>query len=33
MRRKLGDDAAILRYIVTEPRVGYGMAVGEAEEF
>ena len=28
LRRKLGDDAASPRYIVTEPRVGYRMAVG-----
>ena len=26
LRRKLGDSAANLRYIVTESRVGYGMA-------
>ena len=31
LRRKLGDDAANPRYIVTEPRVGYWMAVGEEE--
>ena len=29
LRRKLWDDAADPRYIVTEPRVGYRMAVGE----
>ena len=29
LRRKLGDDAANPRYIITEPRVGYRMAVGE----
>ena len=29
LRRKLGDDAADPRYIVTEPRVGYRMGVGE----
>ncbi len=32
LRSKLGDDAADPRYIVTEPRVGYRMAVGEAGE-
>ena len=32
MRRKLGDDAADPRYIVTEPRVGYRMGAGDAEE-
>ena len=31
LRRKLGDDAADPRYIVTEPRVGYRMAVGSTE--
>lgn len=31
LRRKLGDDAAGPRYIVTEPRVGYWMAAGEGE--
>ena len=29
LRRKLGDDAASPRYIVTEPRVGYRIAAGE----
>ena len=29
LRRKLGDDAADPRFIVTEPRVGYRMAVEE----
>ncbi len=29
LRRKLGDDAADPRYIITEPRVGYRMAVAE----
>ena len=29
IRRKLGDDAADPRFIFTEPRVGYRMAVGE----
>ena len=29
LRRKLGDDAADPRYIITEPRVGYRMAEGE----
>ena len=29
LRRKLGDDAADPRYIVTEPRKGYRMASGE----
>ena len=32
LRRKLGDDAADPRYIVTEPRKGYRMAVGEGPE-
>ena len=32
LRRKLGDDAADPRYIVTEPRVGYRMAVEERKE-
>ena len=32
LRRKLGDDAADPRYIVTEPMVGYYMAAGEREE-
>ena len=32
LRRKLGDDAADPRYIVTEPPVGYRMAAGEGEE-
>ncbi len=32
LRRKLGDDAAEPRYIVTEPRKGYRMAVEEREE-
>ena len=32
LRRKLGDDAADPRYIITEPRVGYRMAAGEVEE-
>ena len=31
LRRKLGDDAADPRYIVTEPRVGYRMAAGEGD--
>ena len=30
LRRKLGDDAADPRYIITEPRVGYRMAAGES---
>ena len=30
LRRKLGDDADNPRYIITEPRVGYRMAQGEA---
>ena len=29
LRRKLGDDADNPRYIITEPRVGYRMAMGE----
>ena len=29
LRRKLGDPAADPRYILTEPRVGYKMSVGE----
>ena len=32
LRRKLRDDADSPRYIVTEPRVGYRMAPGDAEE-
>ena len=32
LRRKLGDDAASPRYIVTEPRVGYRMAAAEPAE-
>ncbi len=31
LRRKLGDDAADPRFIFTEPRVGYLMAMGEQE--
>ena len=31
LRRKLGDDADNPRYILTEPRVGYRMAVGETQ--
>ena len=31
LRRKLGDDANSPRYVITEPRVGYRMAVGEAK--
>ena len=31
LRRKLGDDAANPKYIVTEPRVGYRMAAGEGK--
>ena len=31
LRRKLGDAAANPRYIITEPRVGYRMAEGDAE--
>ena len=31
LRRKLGDDANNPRYVITEPRVGYRMARGEAE--
>ena len=31
LRRKLGDDAADPRYIITEPRVGHRMAAGEAD--
>ena len=31
LSRKLGDYAADPRYIITEPRVGYRMAVGEGE--
>ena len=31
LRRKLGDDADDPRYILTEPRVGYRMAVGEGK--
>ena len=32
LRRKLGDDAADPRYIITEPRVGYRMAGEETTE-
>ena len=32
LRRKLGDEAADPRYIVTEPRVGYRMAAGDAAD-
>ncbi len=32
LRRKLGDDAKNLRYILTEPRVGYRMARSETSE-
>ena len=32
LRRKLGDDAADPRYIITEPRAGYRMAAGESGE-
>ena len=32
LRRKLGDYAANPRYIITEPRVGHWMSVGETEE-
>ena len=32
LRSKLGDDAADPRYILTEPRVGYRMAAGDAQE-
>ena len=31
LRRKLGDNAADPRYIITEPRVGYRMAAGDRE--
>ena len=31
LRRRLGDDAADPRYIITEPRVGYRMAAEEAD--
>ena len=31
IRRKLGDDAADPRHIITEPRVGYRMATGKGE--
>ena len=31
LRHNLRDDAADSRYIVTEPRVGYRMAMGEEE--
>ena len=31
LRRKLGDDAADPRYILTEPRKGYRMAAGDGE--
>ena len=32
LRRKLGDSAANPRYVITEPRVGYRLAVGESAE-
>ncbi len=32
LRRKLGDCAADSRYIFTEPRVGYRMSAGDADE-
>ena len=32
LRRKLGDDADNPRYVLTEPRVGYSLASGDAEE-
>ena len=32
LRRKLGDDAQNPRYIITEPRVGYRMAMGETDK-
>ena len=32
LRRKLGDDADNPSYIITEPRVGYRMAMGEEQE-
>ena len=32
LRRKLGDDADNPRYVLTEPRVGYYLASGDAEE-
>lgn len=31
LRRMLGDDAQNPRYVFTEPRVGYWMAVREGE--
>ncbi len=32
LRRKLGDAAADPRHIITEPRVGYRMAVGKTSK-
>ena len=32
LRRKLGDDAANPRYIVTKPRAGYRMAAGQGSK-
>ena len=32
LRRKLGDDAGVPRYIFTEPRVGYRMAESQAPD-
>ena len=32
LRRKLGDDAANPKYILTEPRVGYRMAIAEVSQ-
>ena len=32
LRRKLGDDAASPRFIVTEPRVGYRLGEGETAD-
>ncbi|MCY4448590.1 MAG: helix-turn-helix domain-containing protein [Chloroflexi bacterium] len=32
LRRKLDDDADNPRHIITEPRVGYRMAMGEGKE-
>ncbi len=32
LRSKLGDDAQVPRYIITEPRVGYRMGEGDSEQ-
>ena len=32
LRQKMGDTAKSSRYIITEPRVGYRLAMGETAE-